>query len=230
MKTEQDLKAIQDHLQVVDKRPWTWVFYGDSIPHGALHTYGWRSFPEIFAERVRWELRLTYDRVVNTAISGETTAKLIDPEGYEWRIRSLKPDCVLIMVGVNDITKLPTAEDFHTNLIKLVRMLREDKAIPVLQTYAPLLPDDSSVQQKRVEHFAEYMEIIRAVAAAEDVLLIDHTKNWAAIAADPKLHASYLGDGVLHPGAKGHLELAKGIFRAFGIDAADSRCENIIIP
>jgi len=142
----------------------------------------------------------------------------------------LKPDAVLIMIGVNDITKLPTAEEFRTNLTKLVQMVRADNAIPVLQTYAPLLPDETDVQKKRVEHFDEYMEIIRTVAAAEDVLLVDHTEHWAPIAADKEIHASYLGDGVLHPGAKGHLELAREIFRVFGISSVDSQCENIIIP
>ena len=29
----------------------TWVITGDSITHGALHTLGWRSYPEHFAER-----------------------------------------------------------------------------------------------------------------------------------------------------------------------------------
>jgi hypothetical protein len=41
--------------------PVTWLFTGDSITHGALHTMGWRSYPEHFAERVRWELRRMRD-------------------------------------------------------------------------------------------------------------------------------------------------------------------------
>src|SRR5262245_38050003 len=43
--------------------PVTWVFTGDSITHGALHTRGWRSYPEHFAERVRWELKRMRDIV-----------------------------------------------------------------------------------------------------------------------------------------------------------------------
>src|SRR6185369_10691115 len=50
----------------------TWVFTGDSITHGALHTLGWRSYPEHFAERVRWELKRMRDVVINTGISGDT--------------------------------------------------------------------------------------------------------------------------------------------------------------
>lgn len=34
-------------------RPLKWLFTGDSITHGALHTFGWRDYAELFAERVR---------------------------------------------------------------------------------------------------------------------------------------------------------------------------------
>ena len=47
------------------------MFTGDSITHGALHTMGWRSYPEHFAERVRWELGRMRDIVINTGISGD---------------------------------------------------------------------------------------------------------------------------------------------------------------
>ena len=53
------------------KDPVMWVITGDSITHGALHTLGWRSYPEHFAERVRWELRRVRDIVINTGISGD---------------------------------------------------------------------------------------------------------------------------------------------------------------
>ena len=34
-----------------------WLAVGDSITHGAVHTNGWRSYPEHFNERVKFELR-----------------------------------------------------------------------------------------------------------------------------------------------------------------------------
>src|SRR5580698_4140403 len=43
-----------------------WLITGDSITHGALHTCGWRSYPELFGERVRWELYRVRDIVINT--------------------------------------------------------------------------------------------------------------------------------------------------------------------
>src|SRR6516165_1699831 len=37
------------------KDPIAWVFTGDDAVQGGQHTLGWRSFPEHFAERSRWE-------------------------------------------------------------------------------------------------------------------------------------------------------------------------------
>ena len=77
-----------------------WVFTGDSITHGALHTKGWRSYPEHFAERVRWELKRMRDIVVNTGVSGDRAQGLL-PD-LDWRVLHLKPDVVSVMLGVND--------------------------------------------------------------------------------------------------------------------------------
>ena len=51
--------------------PVKWLFYGDSITHGARHTYGFRDYTELFAERVRFELGRRLDVVLNTAVGGQ---------------------------------------------------------------------------------------------------------------------------------------------------------------
>ena len=80
--------------------PLIWVFTGDSITHGAKHTHGYRSYPEIFAERIRWELGRTRDIVINTGISGNTTRVILND--LDWRISQFKPNVVSLMIGTND--------------------------------------------------------------------------------------------------------------------------------
>ena len=48
--------------------PLRWVFAGDSITHGALHTMGWRDYTELFSERLRHELKRPRDCVVKTGV------------------------------------------------------------------------------------------------------------------------------------------------------------------
>src|SRR6478609_7274434 len=52
---DDDLKKLQK--AIADKEhPLKWVFTGDSITQGAKHTLGYRSYPEIFSERIRFEM------------------------------------------------------------------------------------------------------------------------------------------------------------------------------
>ena len=50
-----DLRVLTT-LLADKKQPITWLFTGDSITHVAKHTGGYRSYPELFSERIRWEL------------------------------------------------------------------------------------------------------------------------------------------------------------------------------
>ena len=99
-----DFEKISQHFNSKASAPWTWVFYGDSITHGAAHTHGFRAFPEIFAERVRWEMRFLYDAVINTGISGQTTVQLLDEDNtcteipFEKRV-TLKRNSVLLLTS-----------------------------------------------------------------------------------------------------------------------------------
>ena len=93
-----DLERIAGFLK--QKDPLIWLFTGDSITHGAKHTQGYRSYPEIFSERIRYELGRLRDIVINTGISGNTAQVIINDFG--WRIGQFKPAVVSLMIGTND--------------------------------------------------------------------------------------------------------------------------------
>ena len=221
-----DFEKISQHFNSKASAPWTWVFYGDSITHGAAHTHGFRAFPEIFAERVRWEMRFLYDAVINTGISGQTTVQLLDEKRYEWRVRRFKPDVVFILIGTNDIVKLKSADKFRSNLLELVLRVRADGAIPVLQTYGNILhvPENDNYIL-RYEKLPEYNQVIRQTAAAESIILVDHEKYWNKHITDEKTLKLWMGESI-HPGGKGHLEMAKLIFQTLNIFDPESSCCN----
>ena len=77
----------------------------------------------------------------------------------------------------------------------------------------------------RYEKWQEYNQCIRDVAAAESVILIDHNKYWNDNIPDEKTLKLWLGEAI-HPGGKGHLEMAKLIFRTFNIFDPESPCCN----
>jgi hypothetical protein len=73
--------------------PRTWLFYGDSITHGVLHTAGARCFSEHFTERLRFELERPDDVVLNTACYGHNTRQMLSH--FPLRVARFKPDVVL---------------------------------------------------------------------------------------------------------------------------------------
>src|ERR1700722_15514537 len=112
------------------KDPAVWVFTGDSITHGALHTLGWRSYPEHFAERVRWEMRRVRDVDINPGISGDLTDRLL--ADLDWRVLQFKPAVVSVMEGMNDCSRPANREKFRTNLTAIVDKVRAAGSLPLL--------------------------------------------------------------------------------------------------
>src|SRR5437870_925522 len=156
-----DLSVIQ--ARVADQSaPITWVFTGDSITHGASHTHGERSYPEHFAERVRWEMGRGRDVVVNTGISGDTADGIL--KDFEHRVARFKPDVVSIMIGMNDCAGGSAMRSkFETNLRELVHRVRSTSALPLLHTANPI---DTSRESRRND-LPAYNEIIVKVARTE---------------------------------------------------------------
>jgi lysophospholipase L1-like esterase len=216
------MKRIQELLNHAE--PVKWLFYGDSITHGALHTFGYRDYVELFVERVRFELGRYTDIVVNTAISGNNSQSLID--GFDLRVEQFSPNVVFIMIGMNDcdVSRNISRSQFEANLQALCgRIGAMADAVPVLQTTCPILPQTSPTREP---YFDDYMQTIRDVAQALAVPLIDHTAYWnAAFAEQSMLHHMWMNDG-FHPNYHGHRVFAELIFKELDIyDATSQTCK-----
>ena len=189
-----------------DPAPARWLFYGDSLTHGAKHTDGKRDFTEHFRERVLWELQRSSDLVLNSAFSGFTTADLL--RDFEWRAAAFRPTVAFVMIGTNDSAAGVTPEEFARQLEELLDKFAAIGSQVVLQTPIPVLWD-LAPQRKTVPLLAESM---RQVAARRKVPLIDHFAAWKECPAEFYLHAD-----ALHPNAEGHIKIAHDIFKALGI-------------
>jgi lysophospholipase L1-like esterase len=202
------------------KEPVTWLFTGDSITHGALHTLGGRSYPEHFAERVRWEMRRMRDVVINTGISGDRTGGLL--ADLDWRALRFRPDVVSLMYGMNDCSAGAAGRDgFRANLNLLVDKIAAAGAVPLLNTPNTIYLKSASGRAD----LEAYAEIVRTVAVERKLALADHWSHWQNQKPDQEALLPWLEDKSIHPGVFGHRELAKLIFRELAIfDAASPTC------
>ena len=217
------LAGIKDLLG--GKEPRTWVFTGDDATQGALHTHGWRSFPEHFAERIRWELKRMRDIVINTGTSGELARGFLSD--IDWRILHLKPDVVSIMLGIADCRQGPVARElFRKDLTTLVTRVMAAGAIPLLNTPNTVYVKNATLQAD----LPAYAQIVRDVAKATKAGLIDHYAHWETAKPDQEALLKWLDDQNIHPGFAGHREIAKVIFQELGIFDADSPTCKLEVP
>jgi acyl-CoA thioesterase I len=196
------------------ERPLTWVFVGDSITHG-VDTEGWRSFVEHFAERVRTELGRVDDVVINTGISGNRTEDVL--AGFDMRVSRFGPDVVVVMLGTNDSVEGPGGRaGYQQELGRIVARVRDIGAVPVLQVPPPV---DTSAADER-DDLGAYAEAVREVADARRVVLVDHRAHWLRV-GNGQAPPRWLADEI-HPNGRGHLEMARTLFRRLGIFDAGS--------
>jgi acyl-CoA thioesterase-1 len=196
--------------------PIKWLFTGDSITQGALHTYTKRDYTQLFSEHI-WALRSRYrDVVINTAISGRTSSDVL--ADFDWGVAQCSPHIVLIMLGMNDAdpNKGVPIEKFRENLQELTQ---KSKALNdcqvVLQTTCPIIKE---LSPERAPHLANYMDAVREVAAEQGTVLIDHTEHWQQMIEQKPLNRySWMNDPI-HPNGEGHRIFAELLLKELGLN------------
>ncbi len=215
------MKQISNKLQ--SDSPVKWLFYGDSITHGALHTFGYRDYPELFSERIRFELGRSTDIVINSAISGHTTRQLLD--GYEWRVAQFEPHVMFLMIGMNDCSRSTniSVADFSANLDELVDRNDALDTLTVMQTTCPIL---KGTAPDREAQFDDFMQVIRDVAERRELPLIDHTAHWR----DNADKHFYWMSNAFHPNEYGHRVFANLLFRRLDVWDDESFTCRLYVP
>lgn len=214
------------HNLIKSDRPINWLFTGDSITHGAFHTFGRRCFAEHFSERIRSELGRGLDYVINSGISGDRINKIL--EQFERRISYFKPDVVFLMIGMNDAANGQESLKFYeADLVKIIDLIRRGNGIPVINTPNPIITQIGSGALRRC--LPEYVDIMWKIAQHKNVMLIDHWNHWKTVKSDENQMMAWLADSI-HPNFYGHIEIAKEIFRYLNIYDDNSKVCQLFVP
>ena len=203
------------------------VFTGDSITHGPLHTKGYRSYTEHFRERLKEKFINNIIKedimVFNTGVSGATTRDII--RDFNICVNIYDPDIVFIMLGMNDSSnEIVPLEEYRKNILELINKVREIGAIPIIQTSNIIKMDLSRKSLKF------YMDILREVVRENDVMIIDHYSHWGDLEKEISNIKNELLSDLIHPNEKGHLEMAKFIFKELDIFEEESYTCNLSYP
>ena len=192
-----------------------WVFCGDSITQGNLHTAGKRSYVELFAERVRYELKRKEDIIINSGVAGSITDDLL--AGLEHRVLQFRPEIVSLMIGMNDAAKM-SPQRFEHNLIEILRQIKnQTKAEAIIQTCCAVDPADCPERRR----YPDLMETCRRVAEDMEVALIDHHAAWEVVRkTDEAAFRSWMSNR-FHPNALGHWVLADRMLHALELGSLE---------
>ncbi len=202
-----------------------WVFAGDSITHGARHTSGWRDYPQLFEERLRYEMGKERNLIIRTATSGWTVEAL--SQDLDWRVLQFAPQVASFHFGMNDCKGGPDAiPRFRELYLDVVRRVREAcGAVILIQTPNPVLPNSET---QRGPYIEGYVAAIRELAAETGAILIDHYAACMEYAQKSQLY--YLMNDPLHPNEYGHRFKAQLLFKALGIYDPESEVCRLFVP
>lgn len=203
--------------------PIRWVFTGDSITHGALHTMGWRDYVELFGERVRWELGRGRDCVIKTGVSGWRITTLADD--LDWSLLQHRPQVSLLNFGMNDCAEGSAGVDefVRVYLDVLDRLAVSGCSQVVVQTPNRIMNNDLL----RYPSLPEYVAAIRSIAAKSGALLVDHFSDWESWERDGTL--PFLLSDPIHPNELGHRLMNRSTLTALSLWDPRSRTGRFFI-
>lgn len=192
---------------VKQAQPINWLFAGDSLTQGSMHTHYRRNFSQLFRQYIRTVpidgvLRQD-DIVLNTGVSSGTTGHMM--QYFDQWLAAPNPDVVFLCIGMNDCTaEGMTVTRYRENLNQVIDWMREQGIILVLQT------PNGSAREKQI---APYLDAIRSIAAQREVLLVDFNLYWQQNQGQLKKMMS----DPIHPNEAGHLTWCRFLLRSLGM-------------
>jgi acyl-CoA thioesterase-1 len=169
------------------------VAVGDSLSEG-LGVAEEFAYPALLEEKL--QSGGYHYQVINAGVSGETSSGTL--ARIKW-VLTLKPDIVILTIGANDGFRGIDPELIKTNILTIVRILKE-KRVTVL------LGGMQMGQNLGKEYITAFEKIYPLVAREENVGLVPFFLT--GVAANPKLNQA---DGI-HPTAEGYRVVVDHIF------------------
>jgi lysophospholipase L1-like esterase len=180
--------------------PVVYVALGDSTGVGVGARKGGGYVARLFEriERVR-----PGSRLVNLCMSGATTGDLL--RAQVGRVGDARPSLVTVGIGINDLTRQATPEQFARNFAEIVTRLRAQTDAPVVVSnlpdvsHAPAVP--AFLREAARRRLVQYNERIAGAAARHGLHLADSFEKSAAVIPT---HPEFFSPDGFHPSEEGY--------------------------
>ena len=158
-------------------------------------------------------------RVINRGVSGRTVRDL--KEAWDTEVTQLKPQWLSMMIGINDVwrqfdcplrTEIHVGLDEYKNTLdKLLALSRPSLNGLVLVTPYIIEPNRQDPMRKTMD---KYIAVIQKLAKKHSAILVDVQAAFDLVMKHR--HPMELAWDRIHPGAAGHMVIAKAWLKATG--------------
>ncbi|MCB9875438.1 MAG: DUF2920 family protein [Planctomycetaceae bacterium] len=180
------------------------VCFGDSITGAYYHTGGVRAWCDMLGLALQQANPRANIEMVNAGISGHTTVNAL--ARIENDVLAKDPDLVVVMFGMNDVTRVPL-EQFRDNTRTIARRCQEQGAAVILCTPNSVYENPARPNSR----LAEFSEAVREVAAELKLPLVDCFSDWQQLRTDEPGRWMLLMSDEIHPNMNGHQRFAETI-------------------
>lgn len=201
---------------ILKPEPMRWLFIGDSITHGALHTWGYDSLPQLWEKYIRGDWGRRDDTVLNTGVSGATACEFLERLDKRYTPYA-DADVVVMMFGTNDCVSMDSAGEFKRQLRSIVELARSHGSQVVLRI-PPIVEKDAGERREALSVFAD---AAREAAGETAAIAVDHFRSFRILEEDPEGFHACMGDAV-HPNAKGQYRMFREMAYAVDMVKEDS--------
>lgn len=182
------------------KGPVVYVALGDSTGVGVGARKG-GGYPQRLLERI--ERVRPGSRLINLCVSGATTADLL--RAQVGRVGEARPTLVTLSIGINDVSRQVSPEQFARNYEEIITRLRAQTDAPVVVSNLPDVSHAPSVPVFFRDEARRRIELFNArigeVASRHRLAVVDtYSKSSALI---PK-HPEFFSQDGFHPSEEGY--------------------------
>ena len=186
------------------------IFHGHSVPagyHATPEVKPFESYPHLFQLQLKQRHPNAVVNAFTTAIGGEDSVS--GAARFASDVLTRKPDLVFIDYALNDRNRTPAeVEAAWRSMVTAAKAA----GVPVMLR-TPTGAADADLADP-ADPLAQRAQLIRAIAADEEVLLADVSAAWLAELAQGTPQEELLSQ-VNHPNLAGHQIAADTVYRAF---------------
>lgn len=182
------------------------VCFGDSITGAYYHTGGTRAWCDMLGLALQQANPRANIEMDNAGISGHTTVNAL--ARIENDVLAKQPHLVVVMFGMNDVTRVPL-DQFRENTRTIARRSLDNGSAVVLCT--PNSVYDNTARPN--DRLAEFSQAVRDVATELKLPLVDCFAAWQQIRQGDPADWMLMMSDTIHPNMNGHKRFAELITR-----------------